>query len=214
MPSPSPPAPVTPPQSRGRPRGFDIEATLDAAVRLFWERGYAGASLGDVTAATGVHKPSLRAAFGAKEALYLAALDRYWVGRMGHTRRVLEAAPTAAEAIAALLAKVVANLAPRPGEPCGCLRVNGALECDAPPSARAALGRMRSELAEAVRARLERGIAEGDLPPSEDPGALAEATATLIDGLAVATRAGAPATALAATAALALRWVPASERRT
>lgn len=208
MPLPSNPAPDVPPPIRGRPRGFDTEATLDAAVRVFWRRGYAGASLADVTAATGVHKPSLRAAFGAKEALYLAALDRYWTARMGHTSRVLEAAPTAAEAVAALLAKVVANLAPRPGEPRGCLRVNGALECDAPPSARAALGRMRSELAEAVRARLERGIAEGDLPPSEDPAALAEATATLIDGLAAAARSGAPAAALAATAALALRWMP------
>lgn len=192
----------------GRPREFDPGATLEAAVRVFWERGYAGASLGDVTAATGVHKPSLRAAFGGKEALYLAALDRYWTQRMSHTREVLEGAPTAAAAVTALLAKVVANLAPRAGAPLGCLRVNGTLACDAPPTVPPVLARMRAELAGAVRARLERGIAEGELPADEDPAALAEAVTTLIDGLSAAARAGATAGALAATAALSSRWMP------
>lgn len=200
------------PTGRGRPRGFDAQAALDATVRVFWERGYSGASLDEVTAATGVHKPSLRAAFGGKDALYVAALDRYWVERIARTREVLAAAPTAAAAIAALLAKVVANLTPRPGEPRGCLRVNGALECDVPAVARAALQRMRSELGEAVGSRLERGRREGDLPSPENSAALAEAVVTLIDGLAVAARAGASAQQLEDTAALGSRLISGTPR--
>lgn len=213
MPStqPQPPTLATPPlRGRGRPRGFDPAAALDAALPVFWERGYAGASLGDVTAATGLHKPSLRAAFGDKEALFLAILDRYWSGRMAQTSQVLEAAPTAAAAMAAFLAKVAANLG-APQGPRGCLRVNAALECGdaAPASVNAALRAMRAELVEAIRIRLQQGAAAGELPAGSDPPALAEAMATVVDGLAAAARAGTHADALRTTASLvAARLVP------
>src|SRR5882724_6357466 len=67
---------MTPP-ARGRPRTFDIDAALDAALHVFWRKGYDGASLADLTGAMGINRPSLYAAFGNKEALFRKALDRY-----------------------------------------------------------------------------------------------------------------------------------------
>src|SRR5690242_13288835 len=61
---------------RGRPRSFDPDAVLEKARAVFWNLGYAAASLDDLAAATGLNRPSLYAAFGDKRALYLAALDR------------------------------------------------------------------------------------------------------------------------------------------
>ena len=61
----------------GRPRAFYMDKALDAALDLFWRKGYEGATIGDLTEAMGINPPSLYAAFGGKEALFLRALDRY-----------------------------------------------------------------------------------------------------------------------------------------
>lgn len=61
---------------RGRPRSFDADEVLDKARAVFWNLGYAATSLDDLTAATGLNRPSLYAAFGNKHALYMAALER------------------------------------------------------------------------------------------------------------------------------------------
>ena len=62
---------------RGRPREFDVDQALASALRVFWTRGYDGASLSDLTEAMGITKPSLYAAFGNKESLFKKALDLY-----------------------------------------------------------------------------------------------------------------------------------------
>src|SRR5947209_18177656 len=61
----------------GRPREFDVEKALDAALLLFWRRGYEGTSLAALTSAMGINVPSLYAAFGNKEALFRKVLERY-----------------------------------------------------------------------------------------------------------------------------------------
>lgn len=63
--------------SVGRKRSFSKQEALDKAMRLFWESGYAGTSLGDLTTGLGLHKPSLYAAFGNKEQLFELALEHY-----------------------------------------------------------------------------------------------------------------------------------------
>ena len=65
------------PRSRGRPLAFDPDQALDAAMRVFWLKGYEGASLSDLTGAMGINKPSLYARFDDKRGLFLAAIGRY-----------------------------------------------------------------------------------------------------------------------------------------
>ena len=73
---------------RGRPRSFDPEAALDAAVLVFWEKGYDGTSLTDLTSAMGINRPSLYATYGNKRNLFVQAIDRY---AATHGRRAFSA---------------------------------------------------------------------------------------------------------------------------
>ena len=65
------------PRGRGRPRSFDPDAALDAAVLVFWEKGYDGTSVADLTSAMGINRPSLYATYGNKRDLFIQAIDRY-----------------------------------------------------------------------------------------------------------------------------------------
>src|ERR1700747_2087986 len=78
----------------GRPRAFDVQHALDQALKVFWRKGYEGASLPDLTRAMGINRPSLYAAFGNKEALFRKALARYDRGPAGYTYKALKQ-PTA-----------------------------------------------------------------------------------------------------------------------
>ena len=78
----------------GRPREFDADSRLDRAMEVFWQRGFEGATLPELTAAMGINRPSLYAAFGNKEQLFEKCLDRYVSGPAGYIRQAL-AAPTA-----------------------------------------------------------------------------------------------------------------------
>src|SRR6201986_5691004 len=80
--------------TRGRPREFDVEAALAAALRVFWARGYEGASLTELTEAMGITRPSLYACFGNKEALFRKALDLYETEKLAYMHTALNA-PTA-----------------------------------------------------------------------------------------------------------------------
>ncbi len=80
--------------ARGRPREFDVDAALTAALKVFWQQGYDATSLTDLTEAMGVSRPSLYAAFGNKESLYRKALDLYEREKLAYVQRAL-AAPTA-----------------------------------------------------------------------------------------------------------------------
>jgi AcrR family transcriptional regulator len=62
---------------RGRPRAFDPDAVLETVLEMFWENGFAATSLDDISEATGVSRPSLAAAFGDKQSLYIKAMERY-----------------------------------------------------------------------------------------------------------------------------------------
>ena len=71
-------------RARGRPREFDPEVALEAALEAFRRHGYSGTSLADLTEATGLNRPSLYAAFGNKDDLFEAAVDRYWARVVAH----------------------------------------------------------------------------------------------------------------------------------
>src|SRR5437660_10983180 len=75
-----PQKPRKPRTPAGRPRSFDLDKAMDAALQVFWRKGYEGASLSDLTQAMGINRPSLYAAFGDKETLFRKALDSYAEG--------------------------------------------------------------------------------------------------------------------------------------
>src|ERR1700675_4438841 len=111
----------------GRPRSFETGKALDAAMKVFWCKGYEGASLSDLTMAMGINRPSLYAAFGDKEALFRKVLDRYDSGPAAYVREALNQ-PTA-RAVVERLMEGAADLGTASSNPRGCLLVDAALAC-------------------------------------------------------------------------------------
>ena len=191
----------------GRPRAFDMDQALDQALHVFWEKGYDGASVADLTEAMGINPPSLYAAFGNKEALFKKALDRYEAKR----DQIMEeafAAPTAREAVTRLLEGTAERLSDN-CNPRGCLMVQGALsggeECEA---VKRDLSSRRAGGEALIRKRLQRAKKEGDLPPNVDAAALARFVATVMHGMAVQAAGGAAPKELRAIVNTALRAWP------
>jgi AcrR family transcriptional regulator len=173
-----------------RPRTFDTEQALDQAMLVFWRLGYDRTTLSDLTAAMGINRPSLYAAFGNKEALFKKALDHYARGPAGYDRAAL-ALPTAREVTEALL-RGAADVQTRPDMPHGCLAILGAPTCGetSSPIATTLIEARRAGEAE-LRERFERARAEGDLPADVDPEELAGYIRTVAYGMAVKAATGA-----------------------
>lgn len=110
-----------------RPRSFDPDEALDAARDVFWQKGFQGTSLDDITAATGLGKPSLYAAFGDKNALFLEVLDRYHARIVANAERILKDGPSARDAIERWLQGFVPFCSGIKGSR-GCLSVNTAAD--------------------------------------------------------------------------------------
>lgn len=192
----------------GRPRGFDTKEALERATRVFWEQGYEGASLTELTAAMGISRTSMYAAFGSKEDLFRRALERYTDGPAAYGAESL-LQPTARQVAAAFLAGS-AHATTRPGFPAGCLGVQGALAAGAASrDARDTLTAWRGEGMSRLRDRFQRAVEEGDLPPGTDPGLLARYVMTVANGIAVQAAGGAARADLQQVADAALRcWPP------
>jgi AcrR family transcriptional regulator len=173
----------------GRPREFDVERALDAALCVFWRKGYEGASYADLTEATGVERPALYLAFGNKEALFRRALSRYYERYLAYVPEAL-ARPTSREVVAHLLYSA-ADLHTRYPDHPGCLGINGALAAsDETESVRQALIHARAAGEAKLRDRLQRAKAEGDLPETARPEALAAFVMAVAHGMAVQAKAG------------------------
>jgi AcrR family transcriptional regulator len=175
----------------GRPREFDRDAALRRAMDVFWERGYEGASLADLTRAMGINKPSLYAAFGCKEELFREAVALYDATDGSVTNRALAEEPTARAAVEAML-RGNAEYYAAPGKPPGCMIVLSAT-LGAPDGAgvRDHLAQLRRGGQQALQRRLEQGIADGDLPEGADAAALAAFYTAVLQGLSVQARDGA-----------------------
>ncbi|MEU4653661.1 TetR/AcrR family transcriptional regulator [Streptomyces sp. NPDC023723] len=191
----------------GRPRGFDTEAALERAMRVFWEQGYEGASLTDLTGAMGITRTSMYAAFGNKEDLFRKALERYTEGPASYLARALRE-PTAREVATAFLTGSVRTTT-HPGCPAGCLGVQASLAAgESGRTTRDTLVSWRNAGTERLRERFQRAVDEGDLPATADPGTLARYLMTVANGIAVQATSGASGEDLQLVADMALRGWP------
>jgi AcrR family transcriptional regulator len=173
--------------ARGRPREFDVEEALAAALRVFWEKGYDGASLTDLTEAMAITRPSLYAAFGNKEALFKRALDLYEKEKLAYVRSALDA-PTARGVAQNLLEGAIANIT---SECPGCLGVIASVNCRTPNSP---IQKDVQALAQTTRRamieRMQRAIDEGDFTVPVEAEPMTQYLMAVLQGLAVQAGAG------------------------
>lgn len=190
----------------GRPRTFDCEAALDHAMEVFWRHGYEGATIAQLTEAMGINPPSLYAAFGSKEGLLKAALDRYTELRAAWMEQVLSA-PTARD-VAERMLMGVAEKQTDPANPPGCLLVQGGIACGTGSAGVPfELAARRAQTEDQLRDRFARAKEQGDLQPSADPAALARYISAVTVGMGVMASSGADREALTQVATVAIKAV-------
>ncbi|SFM78041.1 TetR/AcrR family transcriptional regulator [Marinobacter zhejiangensis] len=179
---------------RGRPRSFNEDVVLDAALKVFWKHGFQSTSLSELTKATNLNKPSLYGAFGDKKSLYLKALTRYLNLLVESHGDELSPERDSKEAVEAYLTSI-ARMLTNPSLPGGCFIINGTADI----GGTIVPGEVESALKEALHGNevilaehLRRAKAKGELAESADPERLAKLFFTLIAGLAVQAKGGAP----------------------
>ncbi len=173
---------------RGRPREFDVEEALAAALRVFWTKGYEGASLTDLTEAMGITRPSLYAAFGNKEDLFKLALDLYEREKLAYVGTALEA-PTARGVAERMLSGTIDNIT---SECRGCLGVITSVSCHNPDSPIGQDVRDRTQsVRRAMVQRMQRAIEDGDFNVPVDAEAMTRYLMAVMQGISVQAGAGA-----------------------
>lgn len=176
---------------RGRPRSFDRQKALESAMAVFWDRGYQAASMSDLTEAMGINPPSLYAAFGSKEELYREAIAHYTATESDEIVAPLRQAPTARAAVEGYLV-ASARTFTRPGRPPGCMIVLAAVNAvGVGEETSRILREMRAASVTMIEERLERAMAEGELPASLDLHAVASYYVTVQQGMSIQARDGA-----------------------
>jgi len=190
----------------GRPRGFDEDAALEAALRVFWEKSYEGATIADLTEAMGINRSSMYAAFGDKESIFRRVMERYRTGRMTYIRQALDQS-SLREVVAALI-HGTAEFLSSPDNPRGCLLIQGALACGADAEqVKLAMIDWRKSGEAALKKRLQRAQSEGELPSEIQPGDFARYLSSIMAGLGVQAANGATRTELRRVAEISLRCI-------
>jgi AcrR family transcriptional regulator len=194
----------------GRPLSFDRELALEQAMLVFWQYGYDTTSLNDLTAAMGITPPSLYGAFGDKEKLFLEAVQRYTEKHEQKTARCLAEAPTAREAVQALL-KMVAIEHTCPQHPPGCMMDTVVTNCTAASAhLQTMLAQMKERKIARFTARIQQGIDEGELPPGTSAQALSSFYCTVLNGMTPLARDNASCEQLQSVVAMAMNAWPAA----
>ena len=172
-----------PARKRGRPRVLDRDVGLEIAARLFCKQGYEGTSIADLTQAMGVTPPSLYAAFGSKEELYQQALDYNFEREARRRSEALQGEMTAYDAISFYLYDVAQGITD-PGKPRGCIISTAVLQHSEAiePVARAVAARREAAI-QAMKARFDRAVSDGELSTETDTDALARFYAAIVQGM-------------------------------
>jgi AcrR family transcriptional regulator len=194
-------------------RQFDRSEALDTAMELFWRHGYEATSMAMLLQAMGLTAPSLYAAFGNKEQLFQAAVDRYRQTYGAKVRAPLDAPVSAREAIEQMLLNAAA-LVSSPKNPRGCLASFGAMNAsDHSSSPVTRLQAVRADIEKRIRERLERAVEERELPSAVDTARLARFYHAVMGGIQLRSLDGASRAELEAIARDAMASWPAAPTR-
>jgi TetR/AcrR family transcriptional regulator, copper-responsive repressor len=177
---------------RGRPRAYDPEAALARATERFWQGGYAGTSLDEICAATGMNRPSLYAAFGDKHRLYLRSLEGYWeVSLRAMQDALTDRQLPVRDALIATYEGQLAIYFGENGQPRGCFVVGTAVtEALNDPAIQTSLAEGLRALDKDFETRLRQAQDRGELAPDVDPAARAIIATGVLHTIAIRARAG------------------------
>jgi AcrR family transcriptional regulator len=184
-----------------RPREFDEDRAIEAAMRAFWATGYEATSTQDLCAATGIGRSSIYNTFHSKRDLFERALRRYMATKDDRTIALLESDAEVHEKVWTLFSWVVDA---EEGDPLGCLVVNSMVERPDDQEIADLLRRNQELRLGALRDALDAGRRAGEIGADRDPAALAQFVVATINGMQVLARGGADRTALEAIATTAL----------
>ena len=177
---------------RGRPRNYDPQSALRRALETFWTYGYSRTSLDDLSAAMGMNRPSLYAAFGDKQALYLRALESYWDQALQAMRDLLARDEPLSDALMRIYDSALSLYCPSAGAPRGCFGIStAAVESLAEPRIRAVFESGLRRIDKEFERRIALSVKRGELPANTDPRTLAEIAAAILHTMAIRSRYGA-----------------------
>ncbi|MGY2225086.1 TetR/AcrR family transcriptional regulator [Pseudomonas gingeri] len=196
-------------KGRGRPRAYDPQTALQQALGVFWNTGYAGASLDSIATAAGMNRPSLYAAFGDKHALYIKALEQYWEMAAAAVDEALkDRSLTLGEALLRFYEGQLSIYFSGDGQPRGCFMIGTATtEAVEDPAIREILSNRLGRLDAELETRLRAAIETGELHADADPAALAALASGLMHSISIRARAGKSRTELSELARNAVRVI-------
>lgn len=176
---------------RGRPVQYDREQALERASELFWSAGFAATSLDALSEAMQMTRPSLAGAFGDKEALYIAALERYRDAGIDALRSTLSGKRSFRTELADVLRKSTDIYMASANAARGCLLIGTAsVEAVHRPSVRRVLKESLGAFNAVLEERIRKAITDGELDSEVDAAGLATVTSAIMHSLAVRARAG------------------------
>ncbi|AHX13446.1 TetR family transcriptional regulator [Dyella jiangningensis] len=178
---------------RGRPRAYEPDVALRQAANAFWKAGYAGTSLDDISAATGMNRPSLRAAFGDKHDIYVKALRDYWSRKFAAIHDAFAGDKALGETLMRVYDAALSIYFSGDEQVLGCFVVATAVT-EAPGDAEIqdiVAGGFRKLDAD-FEARFKKALQRGELKPGADTKALATLASATMQTLAIRARSGTP----------------------
>jgi AcrR family transcriptional regulator len=195
-------------RSKGRPRCFDRDKALFAALEVFWQRGYEPASISELCKVMGINAPSLYATFGNKAKLFLEAATFYEETYWDAPGKKLMAEPDIYKAMGDFFAESTRILL-SPDTPCGCMVVLAAVNIsDDAQEITDAIRQLRFATKDMFAARIRQGIEDGQLPQDTDVTSMAGAFNTMLEGLSIQARDGLSQSELESMAQYAIRILP------
>ena len=175
-------------RKRGRPRAFITEEVLERVRGVFWAKGFAGASLDDLAEAAGLNRPSLYAAFGDKQDLYIATLKFYGERSIAQMDALMAMEEMPIEERVGRVYKAAIDMYTAPPTRPGCLIVStAAVESPTHPE----IGKVAAGLLAAIEKSFEKGFAKSRLAKVPSPAERAHMAGAIMYAMSIRARLGA-----------------------